>query len=230
MLAVEIGGSSTQAVWLDAPDRGVVVSLDEYRDQPWLLAAPALVEGDRVRGAHHLGWMDIRASRELGMATPPSLSMNDADAAALGEWVLRGQPEGALLYISMRTGVGATAIVQGEIVPVEFGHLASFGTECCGGCGRAGCLDAQIGGHALPTPLGEDDIERVLATLQAALARQSILVDRIVIGGGLPRCYPRLVSGLQNRADHPVEPTGCPECFKSAAPAGLIHAWQVENS
>jgi hypothetical protein len=226
MLAVEVGGSSTQAVYLDTSNHGVVVPLENHLYEPWLLAAPGLVEGNRVRGAHHLGWMDIQASEELGMASPPLLSMNDAEAAALGEWVLRGCPNDTMLYISMGTGVGAVVIRLGKIVPVEFGHLTSFGPHRCGGCGRLGCLDAQIGGHALPTPLEPDDIEAIVTTLEAAIQQQDISFDRIVIGAGLSQRYPQIVSQLSSRIGESVEPSLGPKHFKSAAPIGLWRAWE----
>jgi predicted NBD/HSP70 family sugar kinase len=229
MLAVEVGGSSVQAISFDEADRGSVVSLDEHRHDEWLLAAPGLVEGDRVRGAHHLDWMDVRASEELGMHAPPVLGMNDADAAAFGEWALRGQPPGTLLYISMGTGVGATAVNEGRLIPIEFGHLTAFGPNRCDGCGRVGCLDAQIGGHTLPTPLGRGDIAKIVAVLRAALAKQEIEVDRVVVGGGLPRRYPQVVSSLAKHTNEPVEPSASPARYKSAAPFGLLRAWSIRS-
>ncbi len=226
VLAVEVGGSFTQAVYLESSTQGRVVPLDVHREESWLLAAPGLVEGNRIRGAHHLGWMDIQASEELGMKHSPLLSMNDAEAAALGEWVLRGYPTDTMLYTSMGTGVGAVAIRQGEIIPVEFGHLAAFGPKKCGGCGRVGCLDAQIGGHTLPTPLSANDIEFIVSTLRVAIQQQDIAFDRIVIGAGLPRRYPEIVSQLSHRISQSVESSSSPEHFKSAAPIGLWHAWE----
>lgn len=228
MLVVEVGGSGIQAVWFDDANSGSIVSLDGHRHHQWLLAAPGLVEGDRVRGAHHLDWMDVQPSKELSMHAPPVLSMNDADAAALGEWVLRGQPKETLFYISIGTGVGATAVIEGELIPVEFGHLTAFGPKRCRGCGRVGCLDAQIGGHTLPTPLGDSDITKVVTVLQAALDKQEIVVNRIVLGGGLPRRYPQIVSLLGQRTDQSVEPSATPPRFKSAAPFGLLDRWGVQ--
>jgi predicted NBD/HSP70 family sugar kinase len=175
MLTVEVGGSSTQAIQFEHPAWGTIVPLDGHRTDPWLLAAPGLVEGDRVRGAHHLGWLDVQASRELRMASPPLLSMNDAEAAALGEWWLCGQPQGMVLYIGLGTGIGAAAVAHGALVPVELSHRIAFGPKRWGGCGRMGCLDAQIGGHALPTPLGTDDIETIVNLLGVAINQQDII-------------------------------------------------------
>src|SRR4051794_7065981 len=104
MLTVEVGGSSIQAIVFGRLDQGEIVSLAQHQSDPWLLAAPGLVEGNWVRGAHHLGWMDIQASHELQMTSAPLLSMNDMEAAALGEWYLRAEPPGVMLYIGIGTG------------------------------------------------------------------------------------------------------------------------------
>ncbi len=227
MLTVEVGGSSIQAIQFADSSHGRIVPLHQHRTDRWLLAAPGLVEGNRVRGAHHLGWMDVQASDELGMSSPPLLSMNDAEAAALGEWVLCRQPNETLLYIVMGTGVGAVAVANGAVIPVEFGHLTAFGPKRCGGCGRIGCLDAQIGGHTLPHPLSDQDVDTIVAILDEAFARQEIAFDRVVVGGGIPRSYRRIVSGLGERIEPPTYPSGCPDGYKSAAPFGLLHAWQT---
>ena len=161
------------------------------------------------------------------MAAPPIVGMNDVDAAGLGEWSLRGRPDGTWLYVSMGTGVGATAIAGGALIPVEFGHLTPFGPHRCGGCGRVGCLDAQIGGHALPTPLSDDDIGFVVDRLSAAVERQDLAIDGIVLGGGLPRRYPWIAAALHERGGPPVQLSRSPAGYKSAAPFGLLHAWQA---
>ena len=229
MLTVEVGGSSTQAIVFERPDQGEIVSLAQHKSDPWLLAAPGLVEGNRIRGAHHLGWMDIQASHELQMTSSPLLSMNDMEAAALGEWSLRAQPPGVLLYIGIGTGASAVAVREGALLPLEFGHRPGFGPKRCGGCGRVGCLDAQIGGHALPTPLRDEDIETVVDILKEAIRQQEIEFDLIVVGGGMPRRYSEIVSRLQKRIEPPVVSSVCPSQYKSSAPFGLLYAWQRTN-
>jgi len=225
VLTIEAGGSSTQASRFEGFDPGQIVPLAQHRADQWLLAAPGLVEGDRVRGAHHLGWMDVIASSELGMVSPPALSMNDAEAAALGEWHLHGNPDGTLLYIGLGTGVGAVAINQGVVIPIEFSHITSFGPNVCGGCGRRGCLDALIGGHALPTPLGEKDVDTSIDVLSAAIEQKTLSIARIVVGGGIARSYPAILPGLAERVTPTVYPSASLSVYKSAAPYGLLHTW-----
>lgn len=223
MLTVEVGGSSIQAIYFASSVAAEVVPLDQHRDDPWLLAAPGLIDGDRVRGAHHLGWQDVRASHELQMSSSPLLSMNDAEAAALGEWWLRGRPQDTSLYIGLGTGVGAAAIVDGILVPIEFSHLTAFGPHRCEGCGRVGCLNAQIGGHTLPTPLSDSMIDAVVELLSLAIRQQTITFDRVVVGGGMARRYPAIVARLQGRLERAVTPSACSDWYKSAAPFGLLY-------
>ncbi|MFF0342288.1 ROK family protein [Kribbella sp. NPDC004875] len=225
MLTVEVGGSSVQALLVSEGEPPREVRLEEHRDLPWLVAAPGLVEGDRVRGAHHLGWMDVCISRELGMPSPPALSMNDAEAAGTGEWLLLGQPSGTTVYVGIGTGVGAVGIRDGEVVAVEFGHRTSYGDKVCGGCGRRGCLDAQIGGHALPTPLRADEAELVSTSVVDALRGQEIAIDRVVLGGGLLRAYPEIVGAVEAAADLEVVGSRCAPEYKSAAYLGLLAAY-----
>ncbi len=225
MLTVEVGGSSIQAVQFDDFGHGRIVKLAHHRADDWLLASPGLVEGDRVRGAHHLNWMDVLASEELGMSGPPLLSLNDAEASALGEWILQGNPGGVMFYIVMGTGIGAMTVADHLVTPVEFGHLPGFGPNRCGGCGER-CLDAQIGGHALPNPLGNDDIEKIVGLLSTAIVQQGITADRLVLGGGIPRHYPEIAIRVQEQTGLLTYPLACPREFKSAAPFGLLHAWR----
>jgi hypothetical protein len=225
MLAIEVGGSSVQATNFAGDGSYNIVHLEDHRHDDWLLASPGLVEGDRVRGAHHLNWMDVSASEQLGMTKAPLLGMNDAEASALGEWVLQGSPGGTTFYIVMGTGIGAMVVTDDIVVPVEFGHLPGFGPRVCGGCGNT-CLDAQIGGHALPSPLRADDIERVVDLLCLAMVQQKIEADRLVFGGGISRNYPEIGERVGAEVGIRTVPSACPKGMKSAAPFGLLRAWQ----
>lgn len=222
MLAIEVGGSSVQAVLFDAEGSSSVVPLAEHRDQEWVYSAPGFVDGDRVRGAHHIGWMDVSVQQELGMAQPPLLSMNDAAASSLGEWVLQGRPDGLMLYVVMGTGIGGMLVEDGQVTPIEFGHLPGFGPNLCGGCNNY-CLDAQIGGHALPTPLSSQDILFVVSLLAEAIGQVGIQPTIMVLAGGMNRAYPQIQAFLSRRVDFPVVGSLTPAGLKSASPFGLLH-------
>ena len=82
--------------------------------------------------------------RILGL---PFTLENDANAAAYGEYILAGKPEGGLIYIGLGTGVGGGLVLNGQIFPgqhgcaMEVGHLIieSNGRQC--GCGNKGCME-----------------------------------------------------------------------------------------
>ncbi|GAB3923012.1 hypothetical protein GCM10029976_012620 [Kribbella albertanoniae] len=220
-MAVEVGGPSVQTATLVD---GSVVFVDgvarpetAYR---YGLAAPGWVVDGRVRGAHHLGWMDVEAWEELGFPRRPEVSLNDAEAGALGEWLLRVGEPADLLYVVIGTGVGAVRVSAGDVIAVEFGHQVGFGPAVCGGCGRRGCLDAAIGGHALPTPLGAEDEERVRESLVRAIELTELRAGAtVVFGGGLVRSHPRVVPELK---DMQVERSLAPPEAKSAAHVGVL--------
>jgi hypothetical protein len=224
-LAVEVGGPSVQSAVLIGGTVEFVPGAAPFTEAtPYGLAAPGLVVHGRVLGAHHLGWMDVEAWREWGYDRRPDVSLNDAEAAAFGEWLLRdGEPDD-LLYIGIGTGVGAVRIAGGELVPVEFGHLTSFGDAVCGGCGCRGCLDANIGGHALPTPLGSAGEKRVIEALAQAIPTVGLPVGAtVVFGGGLARSCPELVRRLAAVVGHlRVEASAAPGGAKSAAYVGVL--------
>lgn len=219
LVAVEVGGSSVQTVTLvDGALTfvdGVVRPEAAYR---YGLAAPGWVVDGRVRGAHHLGWMDVEAWDILGFPRLPEVSLNDAEAGALGEWLLREGAPAELLYVVIGTGVGAVRVSAGELTAVEFGHQVGFGAAVCGGCGRRGCLDAAIGGHALPTPLSVEDVARVRESLMRAIQLTALPAGAtVVFAGGLVRSHPEVVPALEG-----MERSLAPAEAKSAAYVGVL--------
>jgi hypothetical protein len=105
---IELGGSSAQTSTRDPAGRfwfspGII----HDATTPIALACPGLVQPGRVLYATNLGWPEIAdPAQELGMADL-RIVVNDAEAAALGESVLRSgaSPSRDLLYISLGTGV-----------------------------------------------------------------------------------------------------------------------------
>jgi len=81
----------------------------------------------------------------------PAVLGNDANAAALGEWLYgAGQGVNDLLVVTLGTGVGSGFIVNGQLIlgsagnAGELGHLTMDvnGRPCT--CGRAGCLESYV--------------------------------------------------------------------------------------
>ena len=72
---------------------------------------------------------------------------NDANAAAYGEYILAGKPEGGLIYIGLGTGVGGGLVLDGKIFSgqqgyaMEVGHMIIVPNGRLCGCGNKGCME-----------------------------------------------------------------------------------------
>ncbi|MEM0129340.1 MAG: ROK family protein [Thermoplasmata archaeon] len=117
---------------------------------------------DAARGmvlhAGNLRWGRVRLGSRLGRRLPgvPIVVINDAQAAAYGEWKAgAGRRHRDLFVLSLGTGVGAGVILHGRLVEGahgsfgEIGHtpIVSGGRRCT--CGHRGCLEAYVGGWAI---------------------------------------------------------------------------------
>lgn len=85
---------------------------------------------------------------------PVSL-MNDADAAAFGEYKINGKGMKDFIFITLGTGVGGGIIINGQLytgfngVGGEIGHITTVsGGEPCS-CGKNGCWEAYASVTAL---------------------------------------------------------------------------------
>jgi glucokinase len=117
------------------------------------------------------GW----ASRALGL---PVAIENDARMALLGEWRFgAGRGCDDLVMITLGTGIGAAAIMQGRLLRGAHGQAAILGGhftmqyngELCH-CGNLGCAEAEASTAALPR------IARALSSFSgSALALESVL-------------------------------------------------------
>ena len=114
-------------------------------------------ETDCVEYANNLGMTNFpfirRLREELGI---PVVGGNDADCAALGEYMAgAGKGAGSLMLVTLGTGVGGGIIVNGKIwtgcnfAASEFGHMVieAGGRPCT--CGRRGCFEAYASATAL---------------------------------------------------------------------------------
>jgi glucokinase len=124
---------------------------------------------------HLPGWdhVPVVALTSAAYGVPAALE-NDATAAALGEYRFglgRTLPagRGTLVYLTISTGVGGGAVVDGRLHRGaagnggEFGHLVvqRGGRACL--CGRAGCLERYVSG----TSIAERATEAVAAERSA---------------------------------------------------------------
>ncbi len=126
---------------------------------------------------HLPGWVDIRmtdlAERAFGV---PAVLENDATAAALGEYRYgAGRGTRTMLYLTVSTGVGGGAVINGALHRGaagnggEYGHILvrSGGRECL--CGRRGCLEMYASGTSIAARAAEAVAERGEGSELAAL-------------------------------------------------------------
>lgn len=107
--------------------------------------------------SNNLAWKDVpivsNLERALGM---PVFVTNDANAAALGEYVCgAGKKYNSMVMLTLGTGVGGGVVADGKLFEGNKGAGAELGHEviCYGGekctCGRRGCLEAYASATAL---------------------------------------------------------------------------------
>lgn len=113
--------------------------------------------------------------------------INDADAAALGEYRF-GAARGVAtcLYVTVSTGIGAGLVIQGQPYlgsrgqAVELGHAGGGPEHLLCPCGRRGCIDLVSSGTAIVREvrqtLGQPDLSA------AAIAARAAQHDPLVLG------------------------------------------------
>jgi glucokinase len=106
---------------------------------------------------HLPGWVDVPigplAAEEFGV---PAVLQNDATAAALAEYRFgAGRGTRTMLYLTVSTGIGGGAVIDGQLMRGaagnggEFGHLTvRRGGRLCS-CGRRGCVEAYASGTSI---------------------------------------------------------------------------------
>lgn len=226
LACVEVGGSSCETVVFDGP----LIMVRPEAMQPigarLALAVPGLIAGGRVVGASNLAWYDVDPVEELGLAGPAAIVCNDAEAAALGEAVLRANgslPD--LVYLGLGTGLGGAVVTAGAVAASNlFAHGTVVSSLACR-CGRVGCLETVVGGWALPPALGPADLDLIADALARALESEPKASPALVVlGGGIARRHPGLVTRLGRRlGGRQVEGTGARQTVKSASAWGLRH-------
>jgi predicted NBD/HSP70 family sugar kinase len=164
------------------------------------VAVPGLVQADSgfVHRAPHLGWRDVDLASQLSRALDLPVSVgNDATLGAIGE-SLFGAARGVadVVYVTGgASGIGGGVIIGG--VPLqgssgfaaELGHtlVAANGRLC--GCGRHGCLEAEVRMRSLLDVLGarvldQDELDIALGTSRdpAVLGEVARQVDLLAEG------------------------------------------------
>ena len=103
---------------------------------------------------------------------------NDANAAAYGEYILAGNPEGGLIYIGLGTGVGGGLVMDGKIFTgqrgcaMEVGHIIvePNGRQC--GCGNKGCMEQYASASGITISYFNATQKKISAAQIAVLASE----------------------------------------------------------
>lgn len=103
-----------------------------------------------MKNTANLGWKYKEVNRELKELTGLRVQTgNDANLAALGEmWMGAGKGQENMIMVTLGTGVGGGAIVDGKLLVGANGAAAEIGHVCVNyhetkkcGCGKTGCLE-----------------------------------------------------------------------------------------
>lgn len=139
--------------------------------------------GVLARSPNLPGLCDVSLGRDLSAVLGlPVRVENDANAAAYGEYQLRGAPAGGLLYLGLGTGLGAGLVVHGHPwtgqhgYALEAGHLIVVPQGRLCGCGNRGCVEQ----YASATGLSRGYAER-MAAAGNTLSVQTLTAHQIAV-------------------------------------------------
>ncbi len=220
---VEVGGSGIQTAIFEAETPRFVDSVAVPTDAVVGVAVPGFVaEGLVVRSSVFEG-AHVDPVEHLGIDAVIRLVCNDAEAAAVGEWVLRDRHDDALVYVGLGSGVGGAVAIEGHATVTNlFGHQPGFGLARCT-CGAIGCLETVAAGWALPDRLGRSELHAAARAIGRAI-REEQQAHRgvVVVGGGIARRHPAVVDLVAAELpDRQVVGSSAPTRAKSAAAFGL---------
>ena len=118
------------------------------------------LETGKVLYANNLGFENVEFLGALKMALGKEFSDklhfdNDANAAAIGEYITGGYDADSFVMVTIGTGIGGGIIINGNVLrgcnyaAAEFGHMAIDidGIDC--NCGRKGCYEDYASATAL---------------------------------------------------------------------------------
>ena len=146
---------------------GQVTKMTEATDRKKIsaigMAFPTIVDSDRMKLLYK--YVKYHDANELDLTAwvqekwnAPLVMENDARAALVGEWQYgAGQGVKDLLMITIGTGIGSAALVNGQLIKGSHylagnlgGHMSiRFDGRRCN-CGNVGCLESEASSWALP--------------------------------------------------------------------------------
>ncbi|MGA2371177.1 MAG: ROK family protein [Candidatus Korobacteraceae bacterium] len=191
ILAVDVGGTHVKILvsGQDAPRKAVsgptmtakqMVSAVKELAGDWKYEAVSIgypgpvLHGSPLQEPHNLapGWVGFDYEKAFGC---PVRMVNDAAMQALGSY--KG---GRMLFLGLGTGLGSAMIVDGELQPMELGHLPYKKMTYEDYVGLRGM---KRFGKKKWRSYVEDVVDRLAAALGA---------DEVVLGGGNVKCLKEL--------------------------------------
>lgn len=138
-----------------------------------------VLEGRPAVEPHNLGrgWVGFNFKGAFGR---PVKIINDAAMQALGSY-----KSGTLLFLGLGTGLGSALVVQGNVVPMELGHLSY----------KKGTYEDYVGVRGLER-LGKKKWARHVEFGVARLI-DALHPDDVVLGGGNAKKLKKLPSGCR---------------------------------
>lgn len=125
------------------------------------------------------GLLNVNLGNDLGQLLGYKVRVeNDGNAAAYGEYSLRGQPTGGLLYLGLGTGVGAGLVTNGQLwaghhgYALEAGHIIVEPDGHLCGCGNRGCVEQYASATAISKAYAKKTGQMLTSQEIAALASQ----------------------------------------------------------
>ncbi len=129
---------------------------------------------ERSPNMHFLDGMTLEKDLAADIAMPMTVD-NDANAAALGEYLALEEPQPAhFVHLTLGSGIGSGIVLNGDVFrgacgfAAELGHLLVNGQGRHCGCGNAGCAETESSESGIvrsyqeyahsPSPLSSRDV------------------------------------------------------------------------
>ncbi|MGL4655200.1 MAG: ROK family protein [Sarcina sp.] len=132
------------------------------------------LENGEILASPNLPFANFKIVSELKKSFDIDIYLdNDANVATIGEYVLgAGKGKKNMVFVTVSTGVGGGAIVNGELYrgntsnALEVGHMTidTSGPIC--GCGNYGCLEALSSGTAIAKKANQALLSKVETSLR----------------------------------------------------------------
>lgn len=190
---------------------------------------------------NNLPWENFQIGRKMRHAFPKAkfILKSDVRAAAIGEWIAKGRPDGMFLYVTISTGLSASIIYRGNVIEGSgfAGEIGYMQDE------RERVLEKVVSGSAMERELRSEfhygslkeafdafhrsdrEMIRYFSKKAAIIARclynifTIIDPEYLVLGGGViykqSEFYHLIIKHFEGMAQHPGQVGRIDRIFKS---------------